>query len=163
MIESSTVDNDLIIEEKPAFEFSVKLNWLRNNPKQMIKYVFLLLFLMFLDDFISTKLNGSSWIDVLYFMIYQILFYFYSACRLILVFMLYWLIDYGVSKTRLNLFFRWIINTLLLAVIYLTLYTLIVSLVIGTLRLDVYIILFRNNFTIHYGDFADFLNPSIIN
>lgn len=162
MIDSSTVDNDLIIEERPVFEFSVKLNWLRNNPKQMAKYVFLLFFLWFLDDFTSTTLNGSSWIDILYFVTYPILFYFYSASRLLLVFMLYWLIDYGLSKSRLNLFIRWILNTLLLVVIFLTLHSLIASVLLKTFRLDGFLYLFRNYFTVFYGDFTDILNPSII-
>jgi hypothetical protein len=162
MIENSTLDNDVTIEDKRVFEFSVKLNWLRNNPKQMAKYVFLLFFLWFLDDFTSTTLNGSSWIDVLYFVTYPILFYFYSASRLLLVFMMYWLIDYGLSKSRINLFFRWILNTLLLVVIYLTLHSLIASVLLKTFRLDVFVILFRNYFIVFYGDFTDILNPPII-
>jgi hypothetical protein len=162
MIESSTADSDLMIEEKQEFKFSVKLNWLRNNPKQMIKYAFILFFLMFLEDFISTTLNGSGWIDILYFMIYQILFYFYSASRLLLVFMLYWLIDYGISKTRLNLIFRWILSTILLIVIYLTLFTLIINILLRNFRLDGFAMLFRIYFIDSYGDLTDYLNPPII-
>jgi hypothetical protein len=162
MIESSTADSDLMIEEKQEFKFSVKLNWLRNYPKQMIKYAFILFFLMFLEDFISTTLNGSGWIDVLYFMIYQILFYFYSASRLLLVFMLYWLIDYGLSKTRLNLIFRWILSTILLIVIYLTLFTLIINILLRNFRLDGFAMLFRIYFIDSYGDLTDYLNPPII-
>lgn len=162
MIESSTADSDLMIEEKQEFKFSVRLSWLRNNPKQMIKYAFILFFLMFLEDFISITLNGSGWIDVLYFMIYQILFYFYSASRLLMVFMLYWLIDYGISKTKLNLIFRWILSTILLIVVYLTLFTLIINILLRNLRIDGFIVLFRIYFIDFYGDLTDYLNPSII-
>ena len=162
MIESSTVDNDLMIEEKQEFKFSVKLNWLRNNPKQMIKYAFILFSLMFLEDFTSTTLTGRNFMGLLYFVTYPILFYFYSASRLLMVFMLYWLIDYGISKTRLNLIFRWILSTLLLIVIYLTLFTLIINILLRNFRLDGFAMLFRIYFIDSYGDLTDYLNPSII-
>jgi hypothetical protein len=161
MMQDENSEKEFMPENKTVGGLLVSQRWLRSNPRVLIKILFLILFVMCLEQLSGKISSEASDFLVLLWLIDLVLLTFSSFFHLVLVFILYWLIDHYLSKTMIQLILRWILSTVILVFVYVLLITLLIAIVrLGYLQLDTLWAFFMVQFSMNYRDILSIFKRS---